>query len=488
MENKKCEVVVVGTGGAGMCAAVSAAKSGASVIVFEKAIFPGGTTNMASGIFVAEGNTQSGVAYPRDEHFRLFMNYIHWRANARLVKAYINKSVSTYEWLKDLGIEFEAGRYFQDSFYTVYRIKGLDRGHGGSILVQTLINKANEYGTQIHLDMRVKKIIRNAGIVKGVIVEDNNGKAIQVNSQAVIIATGGFPANKEMLKRYTGFDLGRNLIMLLNLKLTGDGIQMAWEAGASSGPMGPHLAGKNIPGPGIEGTRPWIVKNQLRIVEGQPYLWVNQEGERFIDEGIVNINPYLSNALALQKNKCAYVIIDGNTKTYMEKEGVDYEWDVWPGKKIVDLDCQIQQCLNEGNENVFVANSLNELSHKMRVNSDILLKTINEYNSYCAKGHDDLFGKNPKFLQPVKQPLFYAFKVLPIAYGTLGGIKINEKTEVLDEEDEAIPGLFAAGNDACGIFGDLPNYDYIHMMGGTFGFAVNSGRIAGENALRYIGK
>jgi fumarate reductase flavoprotein subunit len=488
MENKKYDVAIIGTGGAGMCAAVSAAEGGARVVVFDKASFPGGTTNLASGIFSAETNLQNGIIYPKDEHFRMYMEYIHWRVNTRLVKAFIDKSASTVEWLRNRGVEFEPGRYFPECYYTVYRVKGRANGHGGSILVQTLVNKVKEKGVEIHLDTSVKKIVLDADLVKGVIIEDTSGKIAQVDAKAVIIATGGFAANKEMLKKYSGFDLGQNLIILHNLKLTGDGIQMAWEVGAAAGPMGPHLAGKNIPGPGIEGARPWIVKNQLRIVEGQPYLLVNQQGERFINEAIINNNPYMSNALAMQKNKCAYVIIDGNTKKYIEDVGVDYEWGVWPGKKIVDLDAQIQKCLDEGNKNIFEANSLEELSNKIGINSDALQGTVNEYNGYCDKGHDDLFGKTPKYLQPVKQPRFYAFRVLPIAYGTFGGIKINDRTEVLDKEDEVIPGLYAAGNDACGIFGDLPNYDYMHMTGGAFGFAVNSGRIAGENALRYIAK
>jgi fumarate reductase flavoprotein subunit len=492
MGDLNTDIVVIGTGGAGMCAAVSAVNGSAKVIVFEKANYPGGTTNMAGGIFAADSKMQhqAGITYTRDEAFKMFMDYVHWRVNARLVKAFIDRSASTIEWLENNGVEFvgEPQSYNPECYRTVHSTKGRGLGHGGTILVQTLMNRAKDKGAEIHFATPVRKIVKDRERIIGVIAEDESGNTIQVNSKAVIIATGGFAANKDMIKQYSGFDLGRDLIILHNLKLTGDGIQMAWEVGAAAEAMGPHLCGKNIPGPGIEGARPWIVKNQLRIAEGQPHLWINQQGERFLDEGIVLNNPYTSNALVKQKNKCAYVIFDENIRKHMEEVGVDFEWNVWPGKKIIDLDGQVQQCIDEGNENVFMANSMEELGNKINVHPGVLQNTVHEYNECCEKGHDDLFGKNPKYLRPIKQPKFYALRVVPIAYGTLGGIKINEKTEVLDENNEVIPGLYAAGNDACGLFGDPPTYDYIHLAGGALGFAVNSGCIAGENALNYIGK
>ena len=114
-----------------------------------------------------------------------------------------------------------------------------------------------------------------------------------------------------------------------------------------------------------------------------------------------------------------------------------------------------------------------------------LEKTIDEYNTCCQSGHDDLFAKNPGFLQPVRRPRFYAFRILPYALGTIGGIRINEKTEVLNGEDEVILGLYAIGNDSNKLFGD--SYD-VRLPGTAMGFAVNSGRIAAENALQYIHK
>jgi fumarate reductase flavoprotein subunit len=139
--------------------------------------------------------------------------------------------------------------------------------------------------------------------------------------------------------------------------------------------------------------------------------------------------------------------------------------------------------MDAGNKNVFVADSLKELAQRIAVDPATLEETVNQYNQFCDKGHDDLFAKNPRFLQPVKQPKFYAFRMVSFFLATLGGIKINENTEVLNQEGEVIPGLYATGNDSIGLYGDT--YD-LWLPATAFGFAMNSGRIAAENALKYI--
>jgi fumarate reductase flavoprotein subunit len=493
MRKLNADAVVIGAGGAGMCAAVTLVESGARVITFEKSRTAGSNqTSFAGAIFAVESKMQreAGENLTRDEVFRLLMEHTHWRTDARLARAYINKSASTIDWLEDHGVGFDGlGQYVKDGYRTMHLSKGIGRGHGGAVIIKLLMDAARQKGVEIYFGTPVTKIIKTNNQVKGVIAKDKSGSIFQVDAKAVIIATGGYAYNKDMMKQYGGYDLGRNLVILHKFKhITGDGIQMAWAIGAASDGMGPQLSGKNIPGPGIERGVPWLVKNQLRVLEDQPFLWVNQEGRRFLNEEIVLHHPNASNSIVRQKGKCAYFIFDGNTKRHIEQEGVDFTPSaMWGDKKIVDLDSQIQQCLAEGNENIFVADSLEELASKMGVNPAELQKTINEYNECYNKGYDDLFAKNPKYLQPVKLPKFYAFKVVPIAYGTLGGIKINEKTEVLDQKGEVIPGLYAAGNDGNGIFGNPPTYNYISTSGSALAFALNSGRIAGENARIYIG-
>ena len=112
--------------------------------------------------------------------------------------------------------------------------------------------------------------------------------------------------------------------------------------------------------------------------------------------------------------------------------------------------------------------------------------TIDEYNSYCEKSHDALFFKAPKYLRQIKGPQFYAVRTRTVFLGTLGGIKINQNTEVKDKDDKVILGLYAVGFDAGGMYGD--SYCIKDASGISAGFAINSGRIAGRNALRYLGE
>lgn len=495
MGDLKTDVAVMGAGGAGMTAAISAAEGGAKVIVFEKRPFPGGNTNLAMSPFAIESKMQGqgNNSLTKDEAFKEFMEFTHWRANARLVRAFVDKSASTIDWLQQHGVEFagEQGKLPSSSRIPGGRnsallLKARGRGHGGASLIKALVSKAKEKGVDIHLATPPKKIVKDSGRITGMIVEDTSRKIIQVNAGAVIIATGGYAGNRGMIKKYSGFDLGDDLFVMVDLKLTGDGIRMAWEVGAAKEGMGMHLI-YNVPGPGIVGAQPWVMETQVRLIQGQPYLWINQQGERFFDEGIAINTPFTGNAIARQKGRCAYLLFDENTRKKMEAEGFDYVSRVFPDKNLVDFDAQIKHLLDKGNKNVFVANSLEALGGKAGVNPGILQKTVNEYNLFCEKGHDDLFAKDPKFLRPVKQPKFYAFRIIPSAYGTLGGIKINERAEVLDKAQEVIPGLYAAGNDACIIYGDTPDYNF-KLPGGALGFALNSGRIAGENAAKYIGK
>jgi fumarate reductase flavoprotein subunit len=114
----------------------------------------------------------------------------------------------------------------------------------------------------------------------------------------------------------------------------------------------------------------------------------------------------------------------------------------------------------------------------------MLKETVEEYNSFCAKGHDDLFVKKPQYLWPLTGPKFYAIRAHTIFLGTLGGIKINHCMEVVDKKGKVIPGLYAGGYDAGGMWGD--SYPIDVVSGACSAFALNSGRIAARNALHYI--
>ena len=133
-----------------------------------------------------------------------------------------------------------------------------------------------------------------------------------------------------------------------------------------------------------------------------------------------------------------------------------------------------------------VADSIEELAGKMEVDPEVFTATVEEYNRFCEQGHDELFAKDAKYLRPIIGPKFYAIKARTIFLGTLGGIRINHRMEVVDKKGLVIPGLYAAGYDAGGMYGD--SYSISNSSGLSSSFATNSGRIAGRNALVFVGK
>jgi fumarate reductase flavoprotein subunit len=221
---------------------------------------------------------------------------------------------------------------------------------------------------------------------------------------------------------------------------------------------------------------------QLHISFRQPHLFINLQGERFLNEAIMPNPTFTGNAIALQKDRCAFLIYDEDIKKQMECD-FDFRDFVFPITRFENADNVIHDVLETGYKHLFVADSLEELADKISIDYEGLQKTIDEYNQNCAKGYDDLFNKAHKYLRPIETPKYYAGRYFPSSYGSLGGIKINHKTEVLDKNWDVMPGFYAAGTDACTIYGD----SYVFALpGNTMGFALNSGRMAGENASEYI--
>ena len=481
----EADVAVIGSGAAGMVAALTAAEAGAKVSVFEKLRHQGGTSNFAQGLFAvgSEMQRQRYIGITCDEAFKTAMDYSHWRANPYLVRAIIDQSASTIGWLQKQGVEFvEPVTMFYDAPRTWHILKGKPKAGGrGSAMIKVLVTRAKQRGIDLWLATLVMKIIKEGGKITGIIAK-KDGNDILIAAKAVIIATGGYANNSEWVKKYSGFDLDVNLFPLGNINKMGDGIRMAWEVGAAEEGMGVLQLWRSILiGQGVREL------GNLNAASLQPHLWVNQQGERFCDETIANIDPFEGNACARQKNGCSYTIFDEAVKRHMIEKGIDKNMGTEnpPGTSLINFDAELKAALEKKNPHIFVANSIRELAGQIGVNPTVLKVTVEEYNRFCEKGHDELFAKDPQYLRPLKKPKFYAMRCVTMTLGTLGGIKINHRTEVLDKEENIIPGLYAIGNDASGMYGDSYN---IYLSGGTLGFAVNSGRIAGENALRYIGK
>lgn len=489
MKEMKTDIIVVAAGLSGLAAAISSAENGASVIAFEKANTTGGAANMGMGPLGVGSRFQrkNMISITPGEAFRKHMNFTHWRADPRLVRDYYFKSGETIDWLEDMGVEFlaiskvypvpEAMRPYATSEETWHVVKPSDGSTNfaprmASSMMKAMTERATELGVDIQLNTPVKKLISENGKIVGVVAENSEGDLIEARANAVILATGGAGDNPEMIKKLTGYEWGKDLFSFRIPGMNGDGLKMAWDAGASSSDVVMELM--------------YVVPDNLNhfIADGafrQPCLWVNTDGVRFMNEDSIGNTTFAGNAISTQPNRHVYSIFDSSLLKHYKRNGPDITSHVHPHDMYDHFEEAITADIEQGYEHVFAADSITELAEKMGVDPISLNDTVDSYNEMCASGHDDLFEKDHMHMKPLKKSKFYACRYFPGAYGTLGGIKINYKTEVVTPDNKPIPGLYAVGLDSCAIYGD--SYPFI-LPGNTMGFAINSGRIAGENAVQ----
>lgn len=475
------DIVVIGGGATGLAAGVQAKLLGADVIILEKQGITGGSANFAEGIFAAESQMQKrqGIDVSKKFAFKAIMEYSHWRANAPLVSAIVGKSAETLEWLKGFGINYEfigVGGFGGPLTWHVVggvEIDGKHYEHGKAVMM-TLDKKFRELGGTVLLNTAGKKLVTDKGKIKGVIAETKDGEKVIVNAKAVIIGTGGYGNNKEMLKQYSRFP---EVIMVGQTGKDGDGIQMAWEAGAGKEGQEIMISYR----PGLAG---FSTKSHLIAAAVQPYLFVDPNGRRYTDEYNIAEWPFSGNALE-RIGGVAYSIYDENTRQLFLKEGIQMplgEWVIY-GTKLTQLDDEFNKELAKNNGNVFKVNTIDEIAAKIGADPKVLRETIARNNKAAAVHKDEEFYKDSDFLRPIEKGPFYVTKLRPRALGTFGGIRINEKAEAVTADGQTIPGLYAGGLDAGGMYGD--SYD-LEMGGACFAFALNSGRIAAENAVKYM--
>ncbi len=467
------DVVVIGAGCGGTAAGLAAKELGVNVIMLEKLGVTGGTCKFSEGIMAVESKMQRDWNYglTKDDAFQKIMRYGHWRGNARVVRTFVEKTASTIDWMQGNGVKFEKlFSNYPDGLYTWHIYEG--RGAGWLSKYQ---EKFQKLGGTIMMETPATELIQGKdGVVRGVIAKNKAGDKITINSKAVVIATGGFGANKEMMQKYMRFP---GVDGLAQNGKTGDGINMAWKAGAAED--GTEVQASYRPGPKGVGTT-----NQVAASAKQPHLWLNKDGDRFVDETVMLDWPFAGNALE-RNGGSMWVVYDADTLDYMKTQGIDLGVGVMVpvATKLTKFDSEWAAAEAAGWAKK--AGSLDELAQKTGMKADILKKNIEEYNGYAAIRHDGLFAKSAKYMRPVKKAPFYAINLVATSLGTLGGIKINDKWEVVRNDGTAIKGLYAAGNDAGGMYGD--SYDLL-MAGSTIAWAVNGGRIAAESAVQYIKK
>jgi fumarate reductase flavoprotein subunit len=475
------DVVVIGAGSAGLSAAVSAAYAGAKVVVLEKMPTAGGSSNFAEGLFAVGTDQQrkKAIGLTREQAYEKAMDYHHYRNNAVLMAQTIRNAKDVIEWLEQQGVRFEVVTMSPTEAPTWHLVQDQGNAHHGGALIQPLQAKAKELGVSIYFQTPAKELIINNGKITGVKAADNKGNNYTITAKAVVIATGGFNNSNEMVKKWTRFN-AEKVFPTLPLNKIGDGINMALSAGASHEGWGLMLH-PGTHGPGIKPLGP------LYSMTWQPVLWTNKYGERCVDENAVWAFTFGGNAIERQPDSFVWGIWDDETIRYMEEKGIDNGLGVLVpiGTKLTGLRAEIAEASAQDNPSVVVGSSVKELARKMGVDPAKLKATVDQYNHAKEIGHDDVVYRKADTIIPVKTGKLYALKIFPYNFVSIGGVKTSLNMEVIDNNDKAIPGLYAAGADVGGLFGDTYATWTSGMM---FQWSAQSGKIAGEKAAAYSRK
>jgi fumarate reductase flavoprotein subunit len=465
------DIVVVGTGTAGTCAAMRAAELGSHVAVLEKLEEPGGTSNFAEGLCGVASKMQKemGIDVTVEEIFKRIADYHHWTISGPALRSYLDASGATIDWLLDLGVPFVDVIGLGGSA-PVWHVFETD-GRCGPNIIEPLTKKASDLGATYYFSTPAKELLLENGKAKGVVAQTSDGEVIEFDAPAVLMCTGGFADNAEMFEKYAGTDLN-NLFNFGIPGRDGDGINMGISANAALH----HPSAVMYCGALVEGTT--IMHEFLNLIMTfQPNMYVNGDGARFFDEGIVSDFTTFGNALAEQAE--SFSIIDARYIDILENQGI-FNGHPTSGNPAGTKLSGITAALDESSA-IIKADTIEELAEKLGIASpETLAKTVEKYNGYALAGVDAEYGKDAAFLQPLDTPPFYGTKIKRTFFATCGGLRINDKMQVLDTDDTPIDGLYACGGDAGGAYGT--SYDVGVTSGSQQGWAGTTGRLAAEYA------
>lgn len=319
------DILVIGGGGAGLAAALTAAERSVRVLLVEKLGTLGGNTVMSSGCFAVESPAQrrQAIDASSEDFFKIALDFAHWKIEPRLVRNFIDRSSETIRWLESKDLIFDCFPMYPNQIPTWHHARPKKYGGRGAEVVKTLYEEAIKLGVQIYTRTQAKRILfDNENHVYRVLVE-RYGKEIAIQAKSVVIATGGFAGNKDLLKKYA--PSYRENMLCDGLPHTGDGLLLAKEMGVGTEGLGLLLlSGPQIPNAiAMEMGDPpdtFIVPLMAVVLEPNT-LWINKEGQRFADETI-SYNHYVSsNAVNRQPENLCYILLDRDLVKTMEDEG-----------------------------------------------------------------------------------------------------------------------------------------------------------------------
>lgn len=443
-KDETVDVLVVGSGISGMVAGITAAEKGSNVLIIEKQgmLGAGDSMNISTGITAGGSRLikQLGIENATAKDYADFL--VKQAAakkvpiNEKNVRTYAMRGGELVDWLMDLGVPF--GRFQKDKWFHITK----DGSAPGPHIVRALSKKIADDNINYRLNSQVVDLLMKDGKVVGATVKTGAG-SYKVSAKAVVMATGGFSASHELVKKWAPEWVGRPTTGAVSL--TGDGILMAQKVGAQTVAMQEIKANYLC--------HPLTARDGVSLTAITPYnILINHEGKRFVDEGHASIN-FKSRAMMKQTGHEAYAIVD---QTAMDN---------------------LKLMRNYAAAGYFVkANTVEELASKLKVDQKAFIKTMKDYMAACQAGKDPEFNRRIQY--PIAKAPFYAALVTPSMQSTYGGIKTDEKAQALNADNKPIAGLYAAGATS-------GHEAYANEVGFAAIIGLVYGKIAGENAAAY---
>ncbi|WP_390409978.1 FAD-dependent oxidoreductase [Lacticaseibacillus jixiensis] len=464
------EVVIIGGGLSGLVAAISARQAGKTCLVIEKGRSLGGDGNYVEGAMGVDSKQQrqAKITIDRTQLLQDELNYSHYEASALHLKQLIDHSGATIDWLADLGVQFASVGAQGKSWPTIHAFAG-----GGHAAVATLVAKARELGVEFLMSTSAQHLLQHAGHISGVtVMSEVTGQKTDIPADNVILATGGYVDNPELIKQQT--PLFKRLMSVSDGKSTGDGMQLAWAAGAMHASMGAlQFGGGAIYDPMLP---PFMhMASQIGVAATQEaILWVNQVGERFVNEDVNDNMCHAGNALLGQAR--TFAIFDAAAVKHLSTVGLYKAVGNSPFSPdtLSKLPDELASDLAAHRKYLAKADTLSALAKQLHLPK--LVDAVARYNQQVAAGVDADFGKAAAYLTPVKDGPFYAVTLGVGMACALGGLRIDTDNAVLNDFGYPIPGLYAIGNDAAGVL--VGDTYAVTLPGSTAGFAAFSGRNA----------
>ena len=479
---ERADVIIIGGGLSGLCAAIEAREQGVKdVLILEKAKVTGG-----NGIFPDIMIAWDGVA-PRlpcldenrikegdpridpdpkvraDAVFRLTMDWNHWRGDARLLRTLINESENIYGWVR--------GMMKPEDFFT-----DEPRRYVGSMTgrqVKIMRRRCDELGVRILTSTAAKKLLQDEnGCAAGVVAEDKDGQFV-AEAGKIIIGTGGFMGDEELMKRYlpNWDETTMDDFCFMGHTYSGDGIRMAFEIGAADDGT---VSFECDPNKTVwTGNAKTPCRDFFNTMTNNGFVWISKNGVRFCDESKINA----TNSMYRLPGKICWLVFDS---AYMEHVLAQEPFRPWLYPH-ASFEKMFARQLEMGY--TVKADTWEELAELIGCPPEKLRETMDEYNADCAAGYDRWFCKPPETMFPMLKPPFYANKSPMPMLVTRGPLKVSCDMELLDKNDHPIPGFYAVGVDIGGTDSDTyaapaPSHSSL--------FSVASGRIAARHAAKNL--